>query len=107
MRLRRILFLGSVRSIHHCDQKPDERWIRCGTDEECSLSHPLSTSLTHKLVLDVAGMSIARGRSDRNKQPFLPPKHKSGNQGTFVVRALHYQTPSHYIMQQEWHLGRN
>ena len=29
-----------------------------------------------------------------------------GNQGTFVVRALHYQTPSHY-MQQEWHLGRN
>ena len=60
-----------------CDQKPDERWIRCGTDEECSLSHPLSTSLTHKLVLDVAGMSIARGRSDRNKQPFLPPKHKS------------------------------
>ena len=38
---------------------------------------------------------------------FLPPKHKSGNQGIFVVRPLHYQTPSHYIMQQEWHLGRN
>ena len=65
-------------SLLDCDQKPEERWIRCGTDEECSLSRPqFHFYLCASLLLRLFWMRRAC------QCLFL---HKSGNHGIFVIR---------------------
>ena len=54
-----------------CDQKPDERWIRCGTDEECSLPCPPSTSRIPPPASLLSRLFwMWRACQSREKQPF-------------------------------------